>query len=354
MQGLRARGFGGMKASGAADRFGAVSLEETPLPAFHRLISLLLLLASLLAAAPTRAAEEDFATWLAGFRQDALAAGIRPATLDRALAGVAPIPRVIELDRKQPEGTLTYEGYLERVVTPERRKVARERLNENRALLDEVAKRYGVQPRCIIALWGNETLFGKVTGNFPVISALATLAYDGRRSAFFRGELLNAIRMVDQYDVDPKEMIGSWAGAMGQSQFMPSSYLLYAVSYSGDGRRDIWHRREDVFASIANYLHQSGWHGDETWGRVVQLPAGFDPALLGLAVKKPLTDWRKLGVKRADGGRLPVRGLAASVLRPGGEQGPTILVYDNYRVLLKWNTSNYFATAVGFLADSME
>jgi peptidoglycan lytic transglycosylase B len=321
----------------------------------HRLVSLLLLLlVGLLMAAPAGAVEEDFATWLTGLRRDALAAGIRPATLDRALAGIEPIPRVIELDRKQPESTITYAGYLDRVVTPERRKTARERLAENRKLLTEIQRRYGVQPRFIIALWGNETLFGKVTGNFPVIPALATLAYDGRRSAFFRVELLNALRMVDQYDVDPKDMLGSWAGAMGQSQFMPSSYLHFAVSYSGDGKRDIWHRREDVFASIANYLQQSGWRGNETWGRVVMLPAGFDPALLGLTVKKSLADWRKLGVKRADGGRLPVRALQASILRPGGDEGPTILVYDNYRVLLKWNSSNYFATAVGFLADSME
>jgi membrane-bound lytic murein transglycosylase B len=336
------------------DRFAIVSFEETPLLARHRLVSTLLLLVGMLVAVPAGAAEEDFPTWLAGLRKDALAAGIRPATLDRTLDGIEPIARVIELDRKQPENTITYGGYLDRVVTPERRQTARELLHENRTLLAEVHRRYGVQPRFIVALWGNETLFGKVTGNFPVISALATLAYDGRRSAFFRVELLNALRMVDQYDVDPKEMLGSWAGAMGQSQFMPSSYLHFAVSYSGDGKRDIWHRREDVFASIANYLQQSGWHGDETWGRVVTLPPGFDPAALGLGVKKSLTEWRKLGVRRADGGRLPVRTLQASVLRPGGDDGPTILVYDNYRVLMKWNSSNYFATAVGFLADSME
>jgi membrane-bound lytic murein transglycosylase B len=351
---LRARACHGKKASGAADRFASVPFEETPVLAHHRLVSMLLLLAVLLVAAPAGAAEEDFATWLAGLRQDALAAGIRPATLDRALAGIEPIPRVIELDRKQPESTITYEGYLERVVTPDRRKTARDQLKANRKLLAEIYHRYGVQPRFIVALWGNETLFGRITGNFPVIPALATLAYDGRRSAFFRTEMLNALRMVDQYNVDPKDMLGSWAGAMGQSQFMPSSYLHYAVSYSGDGKRDIWHRREDVFASIANYLQQSGWHGDETWGRVVTLPAGFDPALLGFSVEKSLADWRKLGIRRADGGRLPARALQASVLRPGGDGGPTILVYDNYRVLLKWNSSNYFATAVGFLSDSME
>jgi membrane-bound lytic murein transglycosylase B len=327
--------------------------ERPSLPAFRRLALSLLLLCSLLAA-PARAAEEDFATWLADLRQDALAQGIRQATLDRALAGIEPLPRVIELDRKQPETSITYEDYLARVVTPERRKAARERLAQNRALLTEIGKRYGVQPRFIVALWGIETSFGQATGNFPVIAALATLAYDGRRSAFFRGELINALKIIDAGDIDPKEMKGSWAGAMGQSQFMPSAFLLYAVSYSGDGRRDIWHRREDVFASIANYLSQSGWKGDETWGRPVSLPAGFDSALLGIGVKKPLGEWRRLGVRRADGGPLPNRALSASILRPGGDQGPAILVYDNYRVLLKWNSSNYFASAVGLLADSME
>jgi len=314
----------------------------------------LLLLAGLGAALPARAAEEDFAVWLAGLRQDALAQGIRPATLDRALTGLEPLPRVIELDRQQPETTVSYADYLRRVVSPERCQAARDRLAENRALLAAVGKRYGVQPRFIVALWGIETAFGQVIGKFPVIASLATLAYDGRRSAFFRKELINALRIIDQDDVDPKEMVGSWAGAMGQSQFMPSSFLLYAVSYSGDGRRDIWHRREDVFASIANYLAQLGWHGDETWGRLVRVPGGLDPALIGPGVRRSLAQWRKLGLRRADGGPLPARPIEASLLQPGGADGPAVLVYDNYRALMKWNSSNYFATAVGLLADSME
>lgn len=319
----------------------------------RRLLFSLFLLAGLSSLAPARAAE-DFATWLQGLRQDALAQGIRPATLDRALDGIEPLPRVIELDRQQPETTITYQDYLSHVVSPERQAMARQKLAENRAVLTAIGRRYGVQPRFIVALWGIETTFGQITGRFPVVAALATLAYDGRRSSFFRKELIDALWIVDRDHVDPKEMLGSWAGAMGQSQFMPSSYLLYAVSYSGDGRRDIWHRREDVFASIANYLAQSGWRGDETWGRVVRLPPGFDPALLGSGVKKPLRQWAELGVRRADGGALPKSTLEASLLRPGGDEGPAFLVYGNYRVLLKWNSSNYFASAVGFLADSME
>jgi membrane-bound lytic murein transglycosylase B len=328
-------------------------LRETTLIARLRII-LLSLVSSVMLFAPARAAPVDFSTWLAGLRQDALAQGIRPATLDRALTGLEPLPRVIELDREQPETTITYEDYLRRVVTPERRETAVAELRQNRALLAAIGRRYGVQPRFIVALWGIETNFGRLTGHFPVIAALATLAYDGRRSAFFRTELINALRIVDEDNIDPKDMLGSWAGAMGQNQFMPSSFLLYAVSYSGDGRRDIWHRRADVFASIANYLAQSGWRDDETWGREVKLPAGFDPALLGAGVKKPLAAWRRLGVRRADGGPLPGGALEASILRPGGEDGPAVLVYGDYRVLLKWNSSNYFATAVGLLADSME
>ncbi|MGO8917593.1 MAG: lytic transglycosylase domain-containing protein [Stellaceae bacterium] len=319
----------------------------------RRFVLALLLLAGLGKAPPAPAAEEDFAGWLAGLRQDALAQGIRPATLDRALAGLEPLPRVIELDRQQPESVVSYADYLRRVVSPERIQAARQHLAQNRALLDEVARRYGVQPRFIVALWGIETTFGEASGKFPVIASLATLAYDGRRGAFFRKELINALRIVEQDNVDPKEMLGSWAGAMGQSQFMPSSFLLYAVSYSGDGRRDIWHRRADVFASIANYLAQLGWRQDESWGRVVTLPARLDPALIGPGIKKPLTEWRKLGLRRADGGKLPEAPIEASLLQPGAPDGPAVLVYDNYRVLMKWNSSNYFATAVGLLADGM-
>jgi membrane-bound lytic murein transglycosylase B len=308
----------------------------------------------LLAAGPASAEDADFAAWLEALKQEALAAGIQPATVARALDGIEPIPRVIELDRRQPEKVRTYEDYLEHVVSADRQRAAREQLARNRALLDAVGQRYGVQPRFIVALWGIETSYGADPGRFPVIGALATLAYEGRRGPFFRAELVNALRIVDQDGIDPAELQGSWAGAMGQAQFMPSTFLTYAVSYSGDGKRDIWHRREDVFASMANYLAQSGWRADQTWGRVVRLPANFDASLLGIGVTKTLKEWRALGVRRSDGGPLPVKDLTASVLRPGGEEGRAILVYDNFRALLKWNNSSYFASAVGFLADSME
>ncbi|MHA1114332.1 MAG: lytic murein transglycosylase, partial [Alphaproteobacteria bacterium] len=265
--------------------------------------------------------------------------------------GVAPIPRVIELDRRQPEFTLTLKQYLDRVVPATRVAKGRAKLRENQALLDEVGARFGVQPRFIVALWGIETDFGRVDGGFPVVAALATLAHDGRRSAYFRKELLNALHILEEGHIAPAAMKGSWAGAMGQSQFMPSSFRRFAVDYDGDGRRDIWRTRADVFASAANYLARSGWKGDQTWGRAVRPPDGFDAATAGLKVRRGLRDWQRLGVRRADGSDLPSRNLAASVLFPAGPQGPAFVVYENFRVILKWNRSNYFALAVGLLAD---
>lgn len=319
---------------------------------FRRLAALAIVVA--LIAPPAAANQIDFSTWLVGVRQDALAAGIKPPTLDRALTGLHPIARVLELDRKQPERTLSFAEYMERVVTASRIDTARRRLAENRPLLDEIGARYGVQPRFIVALWGIESDFGRLTGGFPVVGALATLAYDGRRSAFFRKELLNALKILDHGDIAPEAMIGSWAGAMGQSQFMPSSYLSYAVNWRGDGRRDIWNRKEDVFASIANYLSRVGWHGDQNWGDEVKLPAAFDRSLAGIEAGRPLAEWRRLGLRSRDGGELPSGAGSAALVFPGGGEGPALLVYDNFRTVLKWNNSLFFASAVGYLADSME
>jgi membrane-bound lytic murein transglycosylase B len=301
-----------------------------------------------------RANDVDFKSFLAGVRQDALAAGIRAQTLDKALAGLQPMPRVLELDKKQPERTLTFAQYMELVVPPSRIERARRKLDENAALLDEVARKFGVQPRFIVALWAIESDFGQKMGNFPIVPALATLAYDGRRSAFFRKELINALKIIDQGHVTAEAMIGSWAGAMGQTQFMPSSFLAYAYDWNGDGRRDIWGTREDALASIANYLSKSGWKGGETWGREVRLPGGFDAALIGPEMRKPLAFWREAGLRRSDGGELPARELDAALVQPGGPDGPTLLVYDNFRTLLKWNNSLYFASAVGYLADGLD
>ena len=302
--------------------------------------------------APARA--DRFATWLDGVRADARAAGIRPQILDAAFAGVAPLPRVIELDHKQPEVTLGFGEYLDRVMPPARIDKARGKLAERRALLDQIAQRYGVPPRVMVALWGIESDFGQQTGGFSVIAALATLAYDGRRSSYFRGELLDALRILDHGDVPPAAMKGSWAGAMGQSQFMPSTFLRYAVDYDGDGRRDIWSDGPDMFASIANYLARSGWQAGESWGRAVNLPPGLDPGTASLDVVRPAVDWAALGVARADGAPLDPNDPPSALILPGGVGGAAFLVFENFRVLLRWNRSNYFAAAVGLLADRIE
>ena len=296
---------------------------------------------------------ESFAEWREGVRSEALDLGISTTIFDTAFADVEPIPRVIELDRSQPEVTLTFDQYVERVVPESRVEKGRKLLAEHRELLEPIGRKYGVPPRFIVALWGIETNFGQYLGGFPVIASLATLAYDGRRSAYFRQELLHALRILEDGHITPEAMMGSWAGAMGQSQFMPSSFVNYAVDHNGDGRRDIWGTQGDVFASAANYLSQAGWRAGETWGRRVTLPSGFDHALTGLEVKKTLAEWQALGLRRSNGSDLPHADIGGSVVLPGGEGGPAYLVYNNYRTIMRWNRSFYFATSVGLLADGI-
>lgn len=297
--------------------------------------------------------ERDFAAWLQDIRAEAMTLGIRAQTLDATLTGLRPLPRVIELDRKQPEETLTYAQYLERTLPASRVQKGRRLLHEHRALLQEIGDKYGVPPGVMVALWGMETDFGNVTGNFPVLAALATLAYDGRRSDLFRRELLAALKIVDAGHVRPDAMTGSWAGAMGQNQFMPSSFLQYAVDYNGDGRRDIWTTLADVFASTAHYLARSGWQARATWGHRVVLPAGFEIPSNSDQMHKSPTAWHALGVRRADGGVLPDGPEPVLLVLPGGATGPAFLVYQNYQVLLKWNRSTYFALTVGQFADQL-
>ena len=300
------------------------------------------------------AQSEPFEVWLAQLRQQAAAEGISAATLDRAFDGVRPIPEVIERDRRQPEGRLTFRDYNRKVLSPTRIARGRELMQEHHEVLDRVAADYGVQPRFIVALWGIESNYGSFTGEFPVIGALATLAYEGRRAAFFRKELLQALRIVDQGDVAPAQMMGSWAGAMGQSQFMPSSYLAHAVDYDGDGRRDIWTTPPDVFASIANYLAKAGWNDRHTWGRQVQIVDHVKADAAGLEVVRPLPEWQALGVRTSNGDALPMVALDASLLRMDDDEGPAYLVYNNFRVLMAWNRSTYFALTVGELADLID
>jgi len=295
----------------------------------------------------------DFATWLQELRAEALAQGISPRTLDEALTGVKPLERVVRFDRNQPEFKLTFARYFQRVVSPARVEKGRRLLREHKALLQAIQERYGVQPRFLVALWGMETDFGRLTGGFKVIDALVTLAYDPRRSRYFRRQLLDALRIIDQGHVRATEMTGSWAGAMGQTQFMPSTFLRYAVDFDGDGRKDLWRSTADALASGAHYLARLGWRGDQTWGREVRLPADFDPALFGLEQRKRLSQWQALGVRRVDGRDLPRRDLPASLIQLDGdtEKPRHFLVYDNYRAIMGWNKSHHFATSVGILSD---
>jgi peptidoglycan lytic transglycosylase B len=296
--------------------------------------------------------KEKFAQWMVEFRNEASRAGISQQTLERALADIAdPLAEVIVLDRKQPEFTQTVEDYVATRVSDQRISEGRRMLRRYPTWLGRVEGRHGVQRRFIVALWGIETNYGKYTGGFSVIEALVSLAYDGRRSDYFRKELMEALRIVDAGHIPLKRMKGSWAGAMGQCQFMPSVFARYAIDAEGDGRRDIWTSVPDMLASAANYLSGAGWKDDQTWGRPVRLPKEFDTSLAGLERRLPLSQWQALGVRRIDGRALPRRELDASLIIPDGPGSQAYLVYDNFRVLRIWNKSNAFALAVGLLSD---
>jgi membrane-bound lytic murein transglycosylase B len=304
-------------------------------------------------AGPARAAGEDFSQWLAGLKRDAASQGVPAGTLDSALRGVQPIPRVLELDQKQPESTITLDRYLSNVVTPERIEKGRKLKVQNKALLRAVSNRYGVPPKTIMALWAIESGFGNSMGTFKVVDALATLAFDGRRPDLFRAELISALKILGRGQFNSEDLKGSWAGAMGQVQFMPSTYLHYAVNYDHPGQPDIWHAQGDVFASAANYLSTLGWKRTENWGREVVLPAGFDAGQVGLPTRHTVTEWSKMGVRRVGGSKLAPSTIEGSIVTPDGAGGRAFLIYDNFRTIMKWNHSTYFALAVNLLGDGI-
>jgi membrane-bound lytic murein transglycosylase B len=307
-----------------------------------------------LAAKPIQSAD-NFKTWLPTFKARAAKEGISEKTITAAFGDVKYLPRVIELDRKQPESTMNFAKYRKLIVNQTRIKKGRALYKKHKAMLDKIGKKYGVQPRFIVALWGIETNFGANTGSFSVVESLATLAFDGRRSEFFSKELMNALKIIDQGHISAKEMEGSWAGAMGQSQFMPSSFLAYAQDFNNDGKKDIWHTKQDVFASVANYLSSVGWNDDLTWGREVRVPKGFDVAQADRKITKTLQQWQDIGVRNADGSALPDRrALKAAVVMPDGKDGPAYIVYSNYNAIMNWNRSTYFATSVGLLSDAIK
>jgi len=320
---------------------------------FLLLTALFLLLSQSALAHHTKESQEKFAVWVDQLRTDALAAGISPKTLDEALATLkAPEPSVIKSYKKQPERKSTLQAYVSNRVTPLRLDEGRVMLRRYATELERIEQQYKVQKRFLVALWGIESSYGRAAGQRPVIQSLATLAYNKRRTHYFRKELIEALKILDAGHVTLAEMKGSWAGAMGPFQFMPTSYTHYAVDGDGDGRIDIWGSVPDALASAANYLKQARWQYDQTWGRPVLLPESFDTSLSGLKKRQPLSRWQELGVRRTNGEPLPQRNLKSALIIPDGKAGPAYLVYANFKALRRWNKSNSFAVTVGTLADS--
>ncbi|MGC9422889.1 lytic murein transglycosylase [Vibrio sp.] len=300
----------------------------------------------------------SFEQYVEGLKQEARQEGISESILTAAFANVEHRPRAVTADRNQPEKRLTLDEYIPRAVPDWKVNQAQALYDQHYDELQRIGKQYGVHPRFIVALWGVESNFGRFTGNYSVIDALTTMAYDGRREAFFRKETMAALQILQQGHIQIDEMKGSWAGAMGQCQFMPSSFLAYAADGNGDGKKDIWGTTADVFASTANYLSQSGWDDRYTWGRQVKIPQGFDRSLEGRQAGKAkyLQEWSLLGVTRYDGQPLPKldQDIQAWLIIPDDEKGRIYLVYNNYNVLMKWNRSHYFALAVSHLADRIK
>jgi len=300
-------------------------------------------------AAPAQASFHDF---LRGLRSEARRAGISATTLDSAFAGVTPNQKVLDRDRRQPEFTLTWARYRALVITEKRISDGRQVVAANRPLFDRVQARFGVSPGVIAGIWGLESSFGSGTGDFRVVEALATLAWEGRRAQFFRGELLAALKILDHGDVAPAAMTGSYAGAMGQPQFMPSSYLRYAVDFDGRGRRDIWTSKPDVLGSIANYLSQSGWRDGQTWGQPVVLPPGL--VAEGRDVKRPLGEWARAGVRPASGQwAASSPDTPAGLIAPDGPDGDSFAVFGNFAAIRRYNPSDFYAIAVGLIGDQV-
>lgn len=297
-------------------------------------------------------AQQPWDTWVAEVRKQALEEGVRASVFDQAFADIhEPSRQVKGLARSQPEHRLTYQKYLSSRVDAYRISVGRSQYKKNQALADEIGRTYHVDPCFMMSFWGMETSYGSYMGSFPVIKSLATLAYDSKRQEFFRKELFLALHIVNDGHVSLQDFKGEWAGASGQPQFLPSSWVRYAVDYDGDGRKDIWRSKPDVFASIANYMQINGWHAGEPWAVMVTLPAHFDTSLEGKSIVKPVREWAAMGVRRTDGGALPYPDLEASIVQPNG--GPVFLAYPNYKMILRYNNSIYYAGAIGYLADKI-
>ena len=294
---------------------------------------------------------EQWRQFVAGVRQQALAEGIRPATFDRAFRDVhEPSRRVLKYDRSQPEKRLTFLKYRDTRADAFRIKIGRKRYEQNRQLLEQIGHEYGVSPCFIASFWGLETSYGAFTGKFPVIQSLATLAFDSRRSDFFRNELLIALHIVDEGHVDLDKFKGEWAGATGQPQFLPSSWKKFAVDYNGNGKRDIWAEKADIFASIANYLKLNGWQSGGPWAIDVTTQSELPEDMMTRKIKKPVHVWLQMGIHPMSQ-VVPAGSLMASIIRPYG--GPTMMVFNNFDVIMRWNRSTYYAGTVGYLAQQI-
>ena len=299
---------------------------------------------------------QTFAQWQNGFRQQALQAGISASLFDRVFAGVTPDMDVIKADRSQPEFTRPVWEYLDGALSPVRVRNGKALLTQNSELLTRIEQRYGVERDVLVSVWGMESNFGQFQGNKSVIRSLATLAYEGRRPAFAQAQLLAALQILQNGDISAEAMRGSWAGAMGQTQFIPTTYNTHAVDFDADGRRDIWTSSADALASTAHYLQSSGWKRGEPWGFEVTLAPGFDYWLADGSQRKTVAEWLRLGLKLPAGNTLPAGSeqLSAALLLPAGYRGPAFLVLDNFRAILKYNNSSSYALAVSLLSERFE
>lgn len=297
----------------------------------------------------------EFPAYVEQLKAQAKQQGISQQTIDSAFATVHFVDHAISSDKNQLENKVTLDDYLRRVLTDTKISEGQELFRQNSSALQKAGTRYGVQPQYIMALWGMESSYGKIQGKDDVVSALATLAFEGRRESFFTKELMASLKIVDQGKATSDMLKGSWAGAMGQSQFMPSSYLRYGADGDGDGKIDIWNNTDDVYASTANYLSTEGWKNNQPWGQEIQLPANFDDNQLGTKNNqmRSVSQWQQQGIVAADGKPLPTSVTRAWIIKPDSDQGRAFMVYDNFRTIMHWNRSYYFAISVGMLADDI-
>ena len=306
---------------------------------------------TVLMLSPVVNAKPSWSQWVQTFRSEAIADGIDARFFDDLFRNLQPNQSVIHFDNTQPEKRLSFQKYLHTRASPDRIAIGRQEYKRHQVLLEDIGRHYQVDPCFIVSFWGMESSYGRFMGNFPVIRSLATLAYDNRRAEFFRKELKIALHILMDGHVSQDRFKGEWAGASGQPQFLPSSWQKYAVDYDHDGRKDIWSSHPDVFASIANYLVMNGWNANQPWALEVQLPGHFDMSQEGKDKPKSVSEWQRQGVRLSNGGALPHPELEAAIVQPYG--GPTFLAYKNYRVIMTYNNSIYYAGAIGYMADSI-